>query len=129
MTGLHILVIDDDRDVAESLCEFLNLYEHSVDLAFNGETGIKAALDTDYDFILMDVVLPDINGPDALLAIRKAKPEARVQLTSGYSADELDQNVLDEGASEVWFKPLDLDVISERLAAILNAGARQGNGD
>lgn len=118
MRELNILVVDDDRDLAESMADYLALDGHRVDMAVTGQAGIKAAREKNYDLVLMDVVLPDINGVDSLRAIKKAKPSTRVLLISGYSADYLDSTEIDAEIFEVLTKPVDLNALNQRLAAI-----------
>ena len=118
MRELNILVVDDDRDLAESMVDYLTLDGHHVDMAVTGQAGIKAAREKNYDLVLMDVVLPDINGVDSLRAIKKAKPSTRVLLISGYSADYLDSTEIDAEIFEVLTKPVDLNALNQRLADI-----------
>lgn len=122
MRELNILVVDDDRDLAESMADYLALDGHRVDIATTGQAGIKAASEKNYDLVLMDVVLPDINGVDSLRAIKKARPSTRVLLISGYSADFLDSTEIDAEILEVLTKPVDLNALNQRLAAIGDNG-------
>jgi len=118
MAVFRLLIVDDDRDLAASLAEYLEIDGHDVDMAFSGKAGIQAAVSQDYDLVLMDVVLPDVNGVEGRSAIKRAKPESRVLLMSGYSADHLPQNVTGRDAIEILVKPVDLNDLTRRLATI-----------
>lgn len=123
MDELRILVIDDDRDLAESMADYLQLDDCNVDIRLAGQAGLIAAEDDDYDLILMDVMLPDISGIEVMRAIRKSRPSARVLLMSGLSSDDLDNQNLGHEIPAVMTKPVDLDQLSIHLAAIREAKA------
>jgi CheY-like chemotaxis protein len=92
VTGLDILVVDDDRDFAEMLGEVLELHGHSVEVAFTGEQAVARFRDRNYDVAIMDVRLPGRNGAESLSAIRETKPLARVIMMTGYSMEHLLRN-------------------------------------
>ena len=127
MRELNILIVDDDKDLADSLAEFLALDDHHVDIAVTGKTGIEAACENDYDLVLMDIMLPDINGVDCMRTIWKAKPAAWVQLISGFSANFLDSTAVEAETLDVLPKPVDLNALSRRLAAIDDNGTTNSN--
>jgi two-component system response regulator CpxR len=117
MNDSKLLIVDDDKDFALSIGQFLELYEREVDIAFTGKDGIEAAVMNDYDMILMDIGLPDLNGVESLRAIKHAKPGVRCFLMTGYSVDPIIQQGIDAGALEVLSKPIHVEELMRRLAA------------
>ena len=105
---LKILVVDDNRDNADSLAELFGLEGHEVQVAYSGEEAISAYLSCDFDLAFMDVMMPGMNGVESFLEIRRMKPRAKVYMMTGYSIDQLLQQAIDNGAMGVFGKPVDL---------------------
>jgi CheY-like chemotaxis protein len=115
---LRILVVDDNRDNAESLAELFELEGHRAQVAYSGEEAIAAFQDSDFDLAFMDVMMPGKNGVESFLEIRRLKPGARVYMMTGYSVEELLQQALDNGALGVLSKPIDLSKIVTAIQAV-----------
>jgi two-component system, NtrC family, response regulator HydG len=109
MSKLHLLVVDDDRDFAESLADVLRSDGHWVDTVYSGEEAIARFPQRRYDLTFMDVKLPGRNGVESLLELRKLQPDAQVYMMTGFSMEHLVERALSEGARGVLHKPLDLD--------------------
>ena len=84
-----VLIVDDDRDHAESLADVIEMRGHDVQLAYSGEEAIDYFRLTDFDFVLLDVKLPGINGVDTFLELKKIRPAAQVMMMTGYSVEQL----------------------------------------
>lgn len=117
MRNLNILLVDDDRDLVESLADFIELKGHDVDIAMTAEEGIAAASKNDYDAILMDIGLPDINGVSTFYSIKEMKPESRILLMTGFSSDQVEREFTPGDPLPVMTKPLDLDAMMAWLSA------------
>lgn len=118
--SLHILVIEDNPDLAANVCDFLEAKGHIVDAAGDGITGLHLAVTKDYDAIVLDIVLP---GMDGLSVCRKFREEARrttpvLMLTA---RDALDDRVvgLECGADDYVLKPFALRELEARLKALV----------
>ena len=118
MPSLSILIVDDGPDLAASLADLLALDGHEVHVELAGEAGISSAVQHDYDLMLVDIVLPDMNGFDCVAEIRKVKPDAPIVLMTGFSANHLNQEAADHRDVEIMKKPIDLGALSRRLKAI-----------
>jgi DNA-binding response OmpR family regulator len=118
MTSPKLLIVDDDRDFADSLAEALELFGHQVDVRFTGETGVEAARKDTFDVILVDFGLPGLSGVESLLKIKHANPDAHCFLLTGYGADQVSKQGLEAGAVEVLAKPIDPEELSQRLCNI-----------
>ena len=105
---VRILIADDDRDLAESLAELLRLHGYEVDLAENGQDALRRSLAADHDITFMDVRMPVMNGVDSFLAIRRAKPDCRVVMMTGFREPIL-QQAIEAGAEGPLSKPFPLE--------------------
>jgi DNA-binding response OmpR family regulator len=120
LASLHILVIEDNPDLAANVCDFLEAKGHVVDAAGDGITGLHLAVSGTYDAIVLDIVLP---GMDGLSVCRKFRDEARrntpvLMLTA---RDALDDRVagLECGADDYVLKPFALRELEARLKALV----------
>ena len=121
MCAPNMLVVDDDRDAVTGLASFLTFDGHAVDVAYSGEAAIGKAASKDYDMILLDVVLPGMNGFETMSVLRRADPSARVILMNGYWGASLEDTTLGEDAVEVMPKPVDLDALAGRVRDLTRA--------
>lgn len=118
--SLHILVIEDNPDLAANVCDFLEAKGHIADVAGDGITGLHLAVSKDYDAIVLDIVLP---GMDGLTMCRKLREDAKrntpvLMLTA---RDALDDRVagLECGADDYVLKPFALRELEARLKALV----------
>jgi two-component system response regulator HydG len=118
MKNLRVLVVDDDRDFAESLAYVLEPHVREVQLAFTGQEAVKKFRETNFDIAFMDVMMPGKNGVESFLEIRKAKPEAKVVMMTGYSVEQLLDQAVEHGAWGVLHKPLDMNLTLAMLENI-----------
>jgi DNA-binding response OmpR family regulator len=86
-----ILLIEDDLFIGEMYSRSLGREGYQVDLIQNGETGLKAALDKQYDLILLDVMLPEKRGTEILKALRGGEdkvPHSRIVVLTNFEQDD-----------------------------------------
>jgi two-component system, NtrC family, response regulator HydG len=102
----RILVVDDDRDHAESIADILAMHGHEVEMAFTGEEAVRRFAQGGFDLTLMDVKLPGMNGIEAFFEIRRSRSDARVIMMTGFSVEELLSQAMLNGAHGVLYKPL-----------------------
>jgi two-component system NtrC family response regulator len=76
--SLEILVADDDRDVAESLSEILDMAGHKVHLAFHAEQASELLRRYEFNTVFLNVKLPGMNSIQSFAALRKIKPDGKV---------------------------------------------------
>ncbi len=79
----HILVIDDEADICCILTEFLTLEGHTIDTAENGKAGLRLAEQKQYDLIITDIVMPEMDGLEFITAIKEKFPEIGIIVMSG----------------------------------------------
>jgi len=118
----RVLVVDDNADLLETLSLILRRRGFSVDTAENGAAAVAKFRQGRYDVILMDIVMPEMNGVEAFRKIREMSPGVTVILMTAYSEDELIKVALHEGVHRVVHKPLSIDLM---IAMIKEAAANQ----
>lgn len=115
---MRILVIEDERKLAQAIKE--NIKKHYiVDLSFNGESGFYQATINDYDLIILDVGLPDINGFDVCKKIRSEDISSPILILTAYDEVKYKIKGLDIGADDYLTKPFSLSELKARIRALL----------
>ncbi|MBQ3138765.1 MAG: response regulator transcription factor [Ruminococcus sp.] len=120
---MKILVIEDEVQLADALCELLKRNMYSADVCYNGIDGLDNALTGVYDCILLDIMLPGMNGIDVLRHIRSEKISTPVLLLTARSEISDKINGLDCGADDYLTKPF---VTGELLARVRALTRRKG---
>jgi len=116
---MRILVVEDEKKVASFLKKGLEQEYYSVDVAFDGKEGLKFVFSNEYDLIILDIMLPLLDGISALKEIRKEKIETPVLMLT--AKDTIDDKVvgLDSGADDYLAKPFAFEELLARVRALL----------
>jgi two-component system response regulator CpxR len=115
---LSLLLIDDDAELCSMMKEFFCQSGHQLDCAFNGRDGLTRAMKNHYDLIVLDVMLPIINGFTVLQQLRRRKAVPVILLTARvHSRDRI--LGLNVGADDYLLKPFDPDELLARIRAVL----------
>lgn len=120
---MKILVIEDEVQLADALCELLKRNMYSADVCYNGIDGLDNAMTGIYDCIILDIMLPGMNGIDVLRNLRNEKISTPVLLLTARSEISDKINGLDCGADDYLTKPF---VTGELLARIRAVTRRKG---
>ncbi|HZS83167.1 MAG TPA: response regulator [Stellaceae bacterium] len=120
--GLRVFIVDDDRDLAESLADLLEGKGHSVELAFDGARAIEIFRSRDFDIVFMDVKMPGMSGVETFFEFRRIKPDARVVMMTGFSVEQLLQEAVSNGALGVLHKPFSPDEVMAMLEQVKPQG-------
>ena len=119
---MRLLLVEDEPDLLAGLTRALRKQGYAVDTAADGEEGLYKAGSTDYDAIILDVMLPRLNGWDLLARLRATKATPVLMLTArGGSTDRV--RGLDAGADDYLVKPFDPPELFARLRAIIRRSA------
>lgn len=114
----NLLLIDDDKELVSLLAEFLSLENFNIDTALDGENGLQKALTGNYDLILLDVMMPRLNGFEVLKLLRQKSDIPVLMLTA--KGDEIDKVLgLEMGADDYLAKPFSERELLARIRAIL----------
>jgi len=106
---LRILVVDDDRRLAGTLVDILTVKGHQAQAAYSGPEALDRVKQEQFDCVLTDIRMPEMNGVELHRAIREAQPHVPVVLMTAYSSDKLVQEGLEDGAIATLTKPLDIN--------------------
>ena len=120
---MKVLMVEDERDLADAIAAILQKNNFSVDNAYDGEYGLDCALTGIYDFIILDIMLPKMDGLSVLKEMRSAGILTPVLMLT--AKGELRDKVtgLDSGADDYLPKPFHVDELLARLRAL---GRRKG---
>lgn len=119
---MNILLVEDEERIASFMSKGLAAEGHQVERAGTATDGASMALTYDFDLVLLDIMLPDANGRDALERIRQVKPDIPVIVVSALGEVDDKVDLLDLGANDYLVKPFAF----AELAARVRAAGRQG---
>ncbi len=115
---MRILVVEDEQRLGRLLRRSLEAVRHVVDVATDGETGLAAARDGEYDVIILDLGLPDVDGVEVCRRLRAARVGTPILMLT--ARDEIEDRVhgLDAGADDYVGKPFALSELLARVRAL-----------
>lgn len=115
---MKLLLIEDELQLSDALSQLLHKNKYSVDAVYDGEDGLNYALSGIYDLIILDIMLPKLNGVDVLKELRKNNISTPVLLLT--AKGEITDRVtgLDAGADDYLVKPFDANELLARLRAL-----------
>ena len=116
---MRILIVEDESRLAELIANRLKKEKYTVDISIDGEEGLYNALNDIYDLIILDIMLPKVNGIDILKEIKKNNINSKVIMLTAKS--ELEDKLLgfNEGANDYITKPFHIDELVARVNASL----------
>jgi DNA-binding response OmpR family regulator/HPt (histidine-containing phosphotransfer) domain-containing protein len=117
-----LLVVEDDETQAEMLSKYLIAQHYTVDLAPNGKAGWNLAEAFEYDVILLDVMLPQLDGISFCQQLRKQGNLTPILMLTAYDSSTDKVAGLDAGADDYVVKPYDFDELLARIRALLRRG-------
>lgn len=116
---MRVLVVEDDNGISQFLTQGLSEAGYAVDVADNGLKGLDYALATEYDVLVIDIQLPQINGLELLKTLRSHQMQSPVLLLTARDAVQDRVMGLDAGADDYLVKPFDFSELLARLRALL----------
>ncbi len=116
---MFILLVEDDPSTAESLELMLQKADHNAYVTDSGEEGIELGKLYDYDLIILDLSLPDMDGYEVLRRLRKAKLDTPVLILTGREGIEHKLKGFGLGADDYLTKPFDREELIARVRAIV----------
>lgn len=121
MPDPKVLIVDDNRDLGEGLKAVLEDEDYEVTLALTGEEAISLSHEQNFDFTVMDVQLPGINGIEAFMEIRSVRPDTPVIVMSGYRIEQVLAEALNKDNVPVLRKPVANDQVLAALGDMQSA--------
>ena len=116
---MRLLIAEDEKHLNPTLNERLTKAGYTVDSCFDGEDAVYYIENTQYDGIILDIMMPKINGFEVLRIIRERKILTPVLMLTAKDSDEDIINGLDTGANDYLTKPFSFAVLSARIRAML----------
>jgi len=110
-----VLLIDDEVEFLGTLSERMEIRGMNVNTADNAESAVTALDQSDYDAIVLDLQMPDMNGIDMLKVIKKSRPDAQVILLTGHATLDAGIQAMKLGAMDFMEKPADIDSLTEKI--------------
>ena len=116
---MKILLVEDERDLSQAIQRVLGFQKYDVDTAFDGLTGLEMATSNNYDLVVLDIMLPKLNGFDFVKKIRNDKNNVPILVLT--ARNEIDDKVLalDLGADDYLTKPFQVKELIARIRALI----------
>jgi two-component system, OmpR family, copper resistance phosphate regulon response regulator CusR len=116
---MKILIVEDEVKVAEFLKKGLEEQGYQTDVAYDGQMGEKLALRNQYDILLLDVILPVINGYELCKRIREKKPHIPILMLTALGTTDDKLSGFDSGADDYLVKPFEFKELLARIRALV----------
>lgn len=116
---MRLLIVEDDIVIASELARLLEKEKFSVDVAAEGDTGRRFALENTYDLLILDVMLPHRSGWDICKAVRDARIQTPILMLTARDAVEDRVKGLEGGADDYLIKPFDFRELRARIRLLL----------
>lgn len=115
---MKVLLVEDEKQLAEALMQILKKNKYTVDAVYNGEDGLDYALTGIYDVIILDIMLPGLNGLEVLKSLRRENISTPVILLTAKGEVSDKVRGLDLGADDYLPKPFSTEELLARLRAL-----------
>ena len=126
---MKVLIVDDSHNLTETIADYLELEGMLIDCAYHGEAAINLLSENSYDVIIMDIMMPKLDG---ISAVRRLREElfCNTPILFLTAKDSLDDKVaaFKAGGDDYLLKPFAMEELSLRLQALSNRGPRQDIG-
>ncbi len=115
---MYLLLVEDERRLAQAVRRVLEEEGHTVDTAYDGEEGLAIAMDGSHDVIVLDVLLPEMDGIEVCRSLRRNRVDTPVLLLTALDSVEDRVRGLDAGADDYLPKPFAFQELLARLRAL-----------
>jgi DNA-binding NtrC family response regulator len=126
MEGIRVLVVDDEEDFRETVVKRLNARKLVAEEAASGVKALQILEGKDFDVIVLDVKMPDMDGIETLRHIKKLKPKTEVIMLTGHASVEFGIKGMQLGAFDYVMKPAPLNELLDTISQAYNK--KQGIG-
>lgn len=116
---MKILIIEDEYNLAEIISDSLKKEQYSTDISQDGEEGLYLAENNEYDLIILDVMLPNLNGFEILKKIREKGVASKIIMLTARSTLEDKLEGLENGANDYLVKPIHIEELIARVNILL----------
>ncbi len=119
MQDIHILIVEDEKKIADSLKQGLSENSFQAEVAYDGNIGFKMFRSHHFDLVILDINLPGMNGYELCKAMRSINPSVPVVMLTAMNAVEDKIEGFDAGADDYIIKPFDFRELLVRIRALL----------
>ncbi|CAM5416695.1 Response regulator transcription factor OS=Streptomyces tendae OX=1932 GN=GUR47_13865 PE=4 SV=1 [Streptomyces tendae] len=123
----RILIVEDEKRLAVSLAKGLTAEGHAVDVVHDGLEGLHRASEGGYDLVVLDIMLPGLNGYRVCAALRAAGHDVPILMLTAKDGEYDEAEGLDTGADDYLTKPFSYVVLVARVKALLRRGQGAGS--
>ena len=110
-----VLIVDDEQDFLDALSERMRARDMEVTTSTSAAVALKKAEKESYDAIVLDLMMPEMDGLEALKQIKKNNPELQVILLTGHATVEKGIEAMKLGATDFLEKPADIKTLTEKI--------------
>ncbi len=115
-SSINVLIVDDERYLADNLARLLNSRGFQAAAEYNGEDALQKVLQEQFDVIISDIKMPGMNGIELLMRLKKLSPHTEVIMLTGYADVETGNRAIREGAFDYLFKPVeDIELLADKI--------------
>ena len=125
MDAIHVLLIEDEKKIADTLAKGLRELDYEVDIAYDGKIGLRLFEANKFDLVITDINLPGINGFDLCRAIRSTNQQVPVIMLTALGATDDKIEGFDSGADDYLVKPFEFKELLVRIRALLKRTVNQ----
>jgi DNA-binding NtrC family response regulator len=111
----RVLLVDDEKDFVEAMAERMRARGMEVTATTSPGEALKKAREESYDAIVMDFMMPEIDGLKALKELKKINPDLQIILLTGYATMEKNIEAKNLGAMDLVEKPADIDTLTDKI--------------
>lgn len=122
---MRVLLVEDEERLAESLARGLRADGFVVDVAADGPSGLAAAIRDDFDVVVLDLMLPGLNGFSVCRALREARVWTPILILTAKTGEFDEVEALETGADDFLTKPFSYSVLVARLRVLLRRATRE----
>lgn len=115
---MKILLVEDEPQLVSIIQRNLTAEGHQVSVAMDGTTGLKMGLDMDFQLVILDIMLPGINGVELCRQLRQANKTMPILMLTALGTTENVVTGLDSGADDYMVKPFNLDELNARVRTL-----------
>ena len=111
----RVLLVDDEKQFVQTLSERLQLRNMGTAVAYDGESALQQIERDEPEVMVLDLMMPGINGFEVLKQVKQNRPEVEVIVLTGHGSDEDEETCMNLGAFAYLHKPVDIEVLSQKL--------------
>ena len=119
---LKILLVDDERGFVDVISKRMSKRNFDVTKAYSGEEALQALRKTDFDAVILDLKMEDMDGIEILKIFKKIVPDLPVIMLTGHGSEEAARDGIELGASDYLTKPCDFDELIAKIRNIVSSG-------